>query len=185
MNTPISDAAAKSNVLTDFTQCHASIIARFEQFRGLPDLLEPAAKARQIASEILRFFRSAVIDHHADEEQELFPAVLASAIKGPEREQVQVVVDRLVGEHRRIEAMWSRMEPALKEVAKGCDSDLDAAAVIRLVDTYTAHARFEEESFLPMAQTILGRNDNHLAALGMSLHMRHAPPPFLKGKGYW
>ena len=28
----------------------------------------------------------------------------------------------------------------------------------------------------PLAERILGRNDNHMAALGMSLHMRHLHP---------
>ena len=65
----------------------------------------------------------------------------------------------------------------LKNVANGRDSNLDSAAVCRLVDTYTAHARFEEQTFLPLSQTILGRNNNHMAALGMSLHMRHVSRP--------
>ena len=34
--------------------------------------------------------------------------------------------------------------------------------------------------FLPLSQTILGRNSNHLAALGMSMHMRHATPQVLQ-----
>ena len=45
---------------------------------------------------------------------------------------------------------------------------------------YQAHAAFEEATFLPLSQTILGRNDHHMAALGLSLHMRHTP---LKVKG--
>jgi hypothetical protein len=44
-----------------------------------------------------------------------------------------------------------------------------------LVTQYRAHAQFEEQSFLPLSQAILGRNSHHLAALGLSLHMRHTP----------
>jgi hypothetical protein len=44
-----------------------------------------------------------------------------------------------------------------------------------LVTRYRAHAQYEESEFLPLSQTILSRNSNHMAALGMSLHMRHAP----------
>ena len=50
-------------------------------------------------------------------------------------------------------------------------------AVQELVQAYTAHARFEEEQFLPQAQAILSRNGNHMEALGLSLHHRHAPQP--------
>ena len=48
--------------------------------------------------------------------------------------------------------------------------------IVALTTRYREHARFEETDFLPLSQTILGRNANHMAALGMSLHMRHAKP---------
>ena len=47
--------------------------------------------------------------------------------------------------------------------------------VHQLVTAYAAHAGYEEKEFLPLSQTILGRNSNHMAALGLSLHMRHTP----------
>ncbi len=39
----------------------------------------------------------------------------------------------------------------------------------------TRRARCEELEFLPLSEQILGRNGNHMAALGLSLHMRHQP----------
>ena len=50
------------------------------------------------------------------------------------------------------------------------------ADLSRLVSQYRAHAQFEEQEYLPLAQQILGRNGNHMAALGLSLHMRHQNP---------
>jgi len=105
--------------LASFSQCHVGIVTQLQVLGGLPALVEAAAQARRIASETLEFFRSTVLEHHSEEERELFPAVLSSATKGAEREQVQVIVDRLVDQHRQIEAMWSRLEPALTSVAKG------------------------------------------------------------------
>jgi len=35
----------------------------------------------------------------------------------------------------------------------------------------------EEKEFLPLPQTILGRDANHMAASGLSLHMWHAHEP--------
>ena len=52
-------------------------------------------QARKIAAEAVRFFRSAVFEHHTEEERELFPAVLANASPGEERDKVKVIVDRL------------------------------------------------------------------------------------------
>ena len=49
-------------------------------------------------------------------------------------------------------------------------------ALQAMVQRYQAHAKLEEQVFLPLAQTILGRNGNHMAALGLSLHMRHQNP---------
>lgn len=43
--------------------------------RALPALLAPAAQARQIASDSLRFFREAIFEHRLDEERDLFPTV--------------------------------------------------------------------------------------------------------------
>ena len=67
------------------------------------------------------------------------------------------------------------LESGLKKVAKGQTSDINVAEVQRLVSQYRAHAQYEETEFLPLSQTILGRNSHHMAALGMSLHMRHTP----------
>ncbi|HMO46175.1 MAG TPA: hemerythrin domain-containing protein [Rubrivivax sp.] len=170
---------ADPSPIDDFSQCHAGILGHLQLLGDLPALLEPAARARRIAADALGFFRSAVFEHHAEEEKELFPAVLASAVKGEERDKVQQLVASLTAEHRQVEAVWARLEPKLKAVAKGRDTDVDPADVAALVAAYQAHARFEEEVFLPLSRTILGRDSNHMAALGMSMHMRHVLPSAL------
>lgn len=170
--------------LDTFSQCHAGILAQMHSLAELPALLEPAAQARRIAGQMLKFFPKVVRAHHAEEEQELFPAVLSAAVKGPERELVQVMMERLTAEHRQVEAMWSRLEPALTAVAKGRDTDLNASAVQRLVTTYIDHAQYEEQQFLPLAQALLGRNSDHMAALGLSIHLRHALPEVLSRVGH-
>lgn len=179
MNSPTAADTGHSPI-DDFSQCHAGILSHLQALGQLPALLEPAAQARRIAAETLGFFREAVFEHHAEEERELFPAVLASATPGDERERVQGLVDKLTAEHRRVEDAWKRLEPKLKAIAKGHDTDVAPEAIQMLVDSYQAHARFEEAVFLPLSQTILGRNANHLAALGVSMHMRHAMPDVLQ-----
>lgn len=161
--------------LLNFSNCHVGILSHLDNFAQLPALMEPASRARKIAEETLGFFREAVFEHHSEEERELFPAVMASAVKGEERDRVTVMVNQLTAEHRTIEAAWAYLEPALKKVAKGQASDLNLAGVEHLVSQYRAHAAYEEAQFLPLAHTILGRNSNHMEALGLSLHMRHAP----------
>ncbi len=87
------------------------------------------------------------------------------------------MIERLTAEHRAVEEWWHHLKPAVKAVAAGREATLSAAEVSELVRLYTNHARFEEEHFLPLAQKILERNENHLAALGLALHLRHLPPP--------
>ena len=168
---------ASTEPIQDFSHCHAGILAKLDMLGELPALLEPAARAREIAEKAVEFFREAIFEHHLDEERELFPAVLASAAKGAEHDHVQALARRLTDEHRTLEATWKRLESGLKKVAKGHAADIDVGDVKQLVTQYRAHAEFEEKEFLPLSQTILGRNSNHMAALGLSLHMRHTPPP--------
>ena len=161
--------------LNNFSHCHAGILRHLDTFGELPALLAPAQRARAVAEDIVTFFRAAAFEHHEEEEQELFTAVLADARPGEERERVQAMIALLTREHRDIEAQWNLLEPQLKKLAKGQPAEVDGEAVSRLVEQYKAHARFEELEFLPLSEQILGRNGNHMAALGLSLHMRHQP----------
>lgn len=178
-----SSGSTQLSPVDDFSQCHVGILSQLRALDQLPALLVAAAQARSMAADLRRFFQHAVFEHHAQEEEELFPAVLASATPGAEREQVQAMVQRLTTEHREIEAAWARLEPALKSAAKGQDCQMAAPEVHALVASYQAHASFEEEHFLPLSKLILGRNDHHMAALGLSLHMRHALPAVLQRYG--
>ena len=176
MNARTPDPAAVTpSPIDSFAQCHAGIVSCLQAFAELPDLIAAAERARQVAAGTLAMFDRAVLDHHKDEEAELFPAVLHSAEPGEERARVAAIVDRLVAEHRAIEVLWKKIKPSLRDAAAGRPSSLEGADAAELVRTYLAHARFEETQLLPLAQQILGRNDNDMAALGMSLHMRHVP----------
>jgi hemerythrin-like domain-containing protein len=161
--------------IADFSLCHVGIFKKLDALSELPALLAPASRAREIAEQSLEFFREAIFEHHLDEERELFPAVLADATKGEEYDKVQFMVTRLAIEHRDLETIWKRLESGLKLVAKGRDSSVNVTDIELLVSRYRAHAHCEETEFLPLSQTVLSRNANHMAALGLSLHMRHSP----------
>jgi hemerythrin-like domain-containing protein len=158
-----------------FAHCHVGILSQLSRMNELPALLAPAALARKTAEQSIAFFGKGMYVHHQEEEEELFPAVRSSAHAGPERLRVDNLIEQLTAGHRELEALWESLSPALHKVAKGQDTRLDEAALSRLVQQYRAHALLEENEFLPLAETILGRNSNHMAALGLSLHMRHVP----------
>jgi hemerythrin superfamily protein len=158
-----------------FSHCHVGILAQLSRMGDLPALLAPAAQARKIAEQSLAFFNKGMYEHHSEEEKDLFTAVRSSAHAGEERMKVEALVDQLTADHRALEKLWESLEHSLNKVAKGQDAPLDTAALQSMVERYQAHASLEEQLFLPLAEKILSRNSNHMAALGLSLHMRHAP----------
>lgn len=178
MNPTATTPAAETDdsPLSTFTRCHLGIVRQLEDTARLPEWVQAAARARAGAEATLALFRNSVVPHHREEEAELFTAVLQSALP-QEKARVQSLVRQLTDEHEEIEALWKKLEPALRAAARGAPADLDGDALSELVHMYLAHARFEEAEFLPLAQAILGRNGNHMAALGLSLHMRHQPTP--------
>ena len=161
--------------LEAFSRCHEGIVEQLRTFSALPALVAAAERSRQVAAATLALFENGVLAHHGDEESELFPAVLRWAQPGAEQEKVKALTRRLVQEHREIENLWKRSRAAVAAIARGKPAGLEKGATMRLVQAYIAHARFEESEFLPLAEEILGRDGAHMAALGMSLHMRHAP----------
>jgi hemerythrin-like domain-containing protein len=154
---------------------HEGIVKQLRELGELPRLAQQMAQARRVSAASVALFRNNVLVHHQDEERDLFPAVIGSASPGAERESAQALAARLVAEHRDLEQMWKTLEPSVRAVARGRAEGLDAALLERLVQAYVAHARFEEEHFLPLAQAILERNPNHLGAVGVALHMRRKP----------
>lgn len=160
--------------IQDFSDCHVGIVSMLDELASLARPLSTAMQRSVDAGRVLAFFQDVVSAHHLEEERELFSAVMADATQGPELRQVQELVNRLVDEHRRLEALFAQLAPTLADIERGHDVLLDAPTSTSLVAEYRTHAGFEESTFLPLAQSILSRNSNHMAALGLALHIRHA-----------
>lgn len=169
-------STADNSPIADFSHCHDGILKKLDKLQELSTLIEPAMRARELAAKAVAFFKEAIFEHHLDEERELFPATLKSAKPGAERDRVEVMVKRLTDEHRVLESKWKALESELKRVAKGKDADVDLEEIRDLVTQYKAHATFEETEFLPLSQEILSRDSHHMAALGLSIHMRQSNP---------
>jgi hemerythrin-like domain-containing protein len=169
-----SEAPAGHEPVQSFADCHTGIVHVLHDLGELPALLESARRAQAIASQVDTFFHQVIVKHHREEEDDLFQAVLSSARAGEERAEIEGLVERLTAEHRQLEATFSRLLPAVKSISHGAAAQLDVDEVAGLVREYLDHASFEEEVFLPKAHAILGRNSDHMAALGLSLHIRHA-----------
>lgn len=161
------------NPLTDFSGCHVGIIKNFEDLKYLLEIIDDPAKAKEVkkvAKKLVQFFKDVVLEHHAEEENELFNAVLDSLDDSDDSMKAKQYIEQLVSEHRRLEGLWSMVESDIKKLSKGKTVSLDVATMETLATEYLAHAKFEEDYFLPLSEIILSKNG--LSALGLSLHMR-------------
>jgi hemerythrin-like domain-containing protein len=176
---PYTDTSSPVHIdapLAGFSECHHDFVAQLHSALYLPELVTAAAKARAMANDLLTMFREDLAAHHVDEERELFPAVVSAALPGAELDEVRAMVAQLVREHRDMEARWAQLLPSIEAVAGGQVPALDAPLIEDLVQHFFAHAHFEEEHFLPIAQKILGRHGEAMASLGRTLHERHRAP---------
>lgn len=110
--------------------------------------------ARVAASAVLRYFDTAALDHHADEEVDLFPALIAGAA-GSDATSVQDLIASLKRDHKTLESRWQRLRPALLQIAAGQAQPLLAGDVMPLVALYVQHMAREEAELLPMAARLL------------------------------
>lgn len=126
-------------------------------------------QARSAAAAVLRYFDSAAQDHHADEEQDLFPALIES-MAGSDAVCLREMIDSLGAEHREIAALWRSLRSALEGVAAGTSAELAAPLVEALHSAYARHIAREDAELLPMAARLL--SDSELQRIGRAMRLR-------------
>ena len=127
------------------------------------------AQARAAAAGAVRYFATAVTHHHADEDEDLFPALLES-MAGSDATCLRQMTAALGAEHRELEDLWRRLRPALERVAAGERATLSASDVETMASLYERHIAREESELLPMAARLLG--DDELDRIGRAMRER-------------
>lgn len=126
------------------------------------------------AAEVLHYFDEAAPQHHEDEEQHIFPLVLAHAGD----DSVRAAVMKLQEDHVAMEAQWARVRVPLAALAHGLDEAHDAlqiAAASRFCALYDGHAECEEGLVFPLAARLLDSDALH--AIGKEMARRRATTP--------
>lgn len=152
--------------------CHGRVKAQCATLRRLVAHLARVgidADAREVALKIQRYFDVAAVAHHADEEQDLFPALFES-VAGSDATCIRDLTQSLAADHRELEVRWGRLREALDRVAAGEPAALDADEVEAFVALNERHVAREDAELLPMAARLLG--DAELAAMGPSMRAR-------------
>ena len=170
---PGSGSAAGFDAPLDMlSACHERIEKQCATLRRLPaHLAEHGADedARQAAANVMRYFDTAGRNHHADEEHDLFPALLES-MAGSDAVCLRDITAALTREHRELDGAWRALRVQLESVTRGDASALDAAAVDDLISRHARHIAREEEELLPMAKRLL--SDDQLQDLGRAMQAR-------------
>ena len=106
------------------------------------------------ATSVMRYFDISAKHHHADEEEDLFPALIES-MAGSDAVCLREMIDGLTAEHRTLEVAWRRLRNVLDRIAAGESAPLASDLVEALVRLYERHIEREENELLPMAARLL------------------------------
>lgn len=124
-------------------------------------------QARRAAADILRYFEQAAPLHHADEEQDLFPALRALNDAGLDAE-----LDALTAEHDQLAQLWAPVCGWLRGLI---DEEVVAepSALDEFARRYPAHADREEAVAYVAARQL---PDRVLHRLGQNMAARRGTP---------
>lgn len=157
--------------------CHVRIERQCSTLRRLvPHLREHGSdgQAQSAAANLMRYFDTAAKHHHADEEDDLFPALIES-MAASDAVCIREITEALCAEHRQLEARWETLRVVLARVMAGESVMLDPVAVDAFVELYERHIAREEDELLPMAGRLL--SDEELDRLGRAMRERRGIGP--------
>lgn len=149
-----------------------ALLARLQQHllaHGLDDA------ARQAARDVMRYFDLAAPLHHQDEELHVFPPLLAGPDAG-----LRAVVQRLLQDHRDMEAAWPLARRVLQAISDSAAADWTplgperSAALNRFAALYVRHLVDEDQLAYPAAQAAL--TDDALRAMSLDMMQRRGVP---------
>ena len=91
--------------------CHRRIEKQLATLQRLCEHLDTKgidAEASAAAEAVLRYFRKAAVDHHEDEEQDVFPLIERRIGETDEGARFRELRARLEADHRALESAWAR-----------------------------------------------------------------------------
>lgn len=148
--------------------CHGRIEAQcatLEKLRRHLPVHGCDPQARQAAQAILRYFDTAGQYHHQDEEQDLFPLLLATG-----NTTARQLVAHLLEKHVDLNAAWDSLRTMLIGIAEDTNSTLDDKVVRHFIESYQTHIALENAQLLPLAKGLLA--PAQIEALGRKMSAR-------------
>lgn len=177
MNILFDSAPSFDQPLAVLKHCHDRIRKQINTLHQLLSHLPmhgADASAQQAARAVIRYFTIAAPMHHADEETDLLPMLLATA-QGEEALRLRVAVDRIEADHIAMAISWQTLHLQLEAIAAAESASLSATNVHAFTEQYTSHMTIEEEQIAPLAQKIFSAEQ--LAMLGSAMQKRRQIQP--------
>jgi iron-sulfur cluster repair protein YtfE (RIC family) len=148
--------------------CHGRIASQCDTLDRLLAHL-PAhgaeAQAQHAARAVLVYFDTAALQHHDDEERNLFPLLEQAGAAG-----ACDLVEALTLEHDEQALLWRHLRGQLQQIEAGAAATLDAVLTRRFVSLNRSHLEFENAHVLPLARQVLGAAE--LERLGRAMAAR-------------
>ena len=136
--------------LATLSQSHQRIEA---QLATLEELCSSPSRASSKARAVIRYFDGEGLQHHRDEDEDLFP-LLRSLAADRGRADIAAVIDELEREHASMDRQWSALREKLETLAD-LAGVLDADEVMRFAWLYRRHMQYEAAAVLPFAEEAL------------------------------
>lgn len=152
--------------------CHGRVKLQCATLRRLvPHVGETGAseEASSAATNVMRYFDTSAKHHHADEEEDLFPALIES-MAGSDAVCLREMIEGLTADHRSLETAWRRLRDVLERTVAGESAPLMSDDVEAFVGLYERHIQREEDELLPMAARLL--SEDELARVGRAMRER-------------
>lgn len=151
---PSSTAASSfDEPLAMLQACHGRIQAQCATLEKLYWYLSEQGsdqQTQQTASAILRYFDTAGQLHHQDEEQDLFPLLLAT-----NNITIHKLIARLLAQHVELNVIWCNLRLILCNIVVGVVEGLDKAIFDNFIVLNQTHIALENNQLLPLAKVLL------------------------------
>jgi len=153
-------------------RCVAGMLDRLEEFAGdlFAHVRSPAAEHAERARILVAEIDEALNLHMADEETDVFPAVLASADSPARRAQAFELVSSLLVEHREVAEQWLALRITLLAVGGGVPAAFPGGITAGFLARARAHLDREECELAELMGMVGSSQSRQIAA---SIAQRH------------
>ena len=144
--------------------CHDKVRRFCDQLDALPAYIAEHGRNQAVINTI-----SGIPAHHQDEEDELFPLILARQPDAAPK------IEQLLGEHGYLHSRWNAIRDDLLAYNAAMLDSISADEVHEFARLYREHAQREEQWLFPTAAALI--NDSELADAGRRMAARRTLKP--------